>query len=156
MTNDTMLFRRTDLSRFFAANPEVAKRIEVLEFDQIGFDALIDGAQERFDFPFNSGAFEEIVGNLDTYEFKKAPNGELREMFVVRGRVRYLVEFTPEYMATGRGYKDELEHGDTVIGATIDEIRIFNAPDKEVVLHRAFVRQVESTIVELLNASNAA
>ena len=92
--SDTMIFTANQLDRFITNNKEVAKRVKIASFDSIGFDALIDGALERFDYPFSSGDFDEILGDLDTYEFLKNPDSSLREVAAIVDSVRYFVTFT--------------------------------------------------------------
>lgn len=89
-----MIFTTNQLDCFIANNKEVAKRLKIVSLDTIGFDASIDGALERFDYPFNSGAFDEIFGDLDTYEFLKNPDSSPREVATIVDSVRYFVTFT--------------------------------------------------------------
>ena len=127
MTN-TLIFTAAQLDRFLNVNPETTKRVKVVSHDKIGFDALIDGAAERFDYPFSSGAFEEILGNIDNYEFETI-KGKIREVAVVVNQVRLYVKFTPEFEVTEIGYNNEPIHGDGIIGVEIDEISLQNGEE---------------------------
>ena len=59
--SDTMLSKHKGLDVFMKANPEIAEKVQIIDRDKVGFTALIFGYRERFDFPFNSGAFDEIL-----------------------------------------------------------------------------------------------
>jgi hypothetical protein len=58
---DVLLDRHKNLKAFMDRNPEIAKQVQIIDQDSIGFHAVIHGQTERFDFPFHSGAFREIL-----------------------------------------------------------------------------------------------
>ena len=57
-----MLSNHSGLTKFLKANPSIADKVVLLSTDRIGFTADVGSKKgERFDFPFHSGAFEEIL-----------------------------------------------------------------------------------------------
>jgi hypothetical protein len=65
--SDGFIDRHKELESFLDRNPEIARRVQIIDRDPIGFNAAIHGQPERFDFPFRSGAFQEILDEGPAY-----------------------------------------------------------------------------------------
>jgi len=63
---EIMVSNMKQLNGWLVKFPAIAKKLSITKHNpkDIGFDATFNGKSERFDFPFNTGAFFELLGLL--------------------------------------------------------------------------------------------
>lgn len=138
LSESTILTKLPQAVAFIKASG-LDERIEIRSSDQVGFDALIDGQQvERFDFPFDQGAFEEVLNEIDTIL------ADPKVVSVVLDGTRYIGEIDYQYPTIGRGDDDAPVHEGDPTGYDIPTIWSFDGHEvTDQALFNSILREIK-------------